>query len=126
MLLDTHALVWWLRDGPQMSASLREQLASDNQTVFVGPVSAFEITTKVRLGKFEEAVEIAGRFDELVDVERFERLSLTETHALLAGRLAGEHRDPFDRLLAAREICEDLILVTRDPAFTGFGVRTLS
>ena len=102
VLLDTHALLWWLMADPRLSDRAREAIDNPDITRFVSSVTAFEITTKVRIGKLEEAREAADRFEAILVQGAFTKLDLTPDHALLAGRMPGEHRDPFDRLLAAQ------------------------
>lgn len=125
LLLDTHALLWWLLDDPQLSPAAREAIGNESHTVFVSAASAWELATKHRLGKLGEAGEVVDRFDELVAADGFSHLPITHLHSLEAGSYAVEHRDPFDRMLAAQSKLEHLVLVTRDPAFELFGSRTL-
>lgn len=125
LLLDTHTLVWWLTNERKLSVSAVATMRRKDAAIVVSAVSAFEIATKVRLGKFEEAREIDARFLELVEAEEFSMLPITIHHALVAGHFAAAHGDPFDRLLAAQSLVENLTLVTRDPAFATFGVTTL-
>lgn len=122
MLLDTQALLWWLMADPRLSNRARQAIDNADITRLVSSVTAFEITTKVRIGKLEEAREIADRFESILIQGAFTKLDLTPDHALLAGRMAGEHRDPFDRLLAAQAKLENVPLVSSDRAFLAFGV----
>ncbi|WP_402461642.1 type II toxin-antitoxin system VapC family toxin [Isoptericola aurantiacus] len=124
-LLDTHAFVWLLGSPERLSESLRPELASTANRLLVSSVSAMEVATKVRLGKFPEAAGLVGAWDRRVDDLDAETLDLTTAHALNAGSMAWEHRDPFDRLLAAQAVVENVTLVTADPAFgTLPGLRT--
>jgi PIN domain nuclease of toxin-antitoxin system len=124
-LLDTHTLVWWLLDDVRLSHNARAAIADADNEVLASAVSAFEATTKHRLGKWPEAQPICADFIKLITNERFGLLSIEAHHALKAGRLAGEHKDPFDRLLAAQAIHEDLIIVSTDSAFDTFGIQRL-
>jgi len=125
LLLDTHALLWWLTDDPRLSPTARATIGDEANGILVSAASAWEIATKHRLGKLNEAAEAARRFDEFVAADGFEHLPVTHFHALKAGGYAVEHRDPFDRMLAAQSELEALPLVTCDPAFALFGTRTL-
>lgn len=125
LLLDTHAFLWWLIDDPKLSPAAREAIGNEGHAVFVSAASAWEIATKHRLGKLGEAGEVINRFDELVAADGFSHLPITHLHSLKAGGYAIEHRDPFDRMLAAQSELEGLVLVTRDPAFALFGSKTL-
>lgn len=125
LLLDTHALLWWWTDDPQLSDAARQVISDTANTVFVSAASAWELATKHRIGKLGEAGEAVARFDELVLADGFEHLPISHYHCLKAGTYVLEHRDPFDRMLAAQSELEGLILVTRDPAFRLFGTATL-
>jgi PIN domain nuclease of toxin-antitoxin system len=125
ILFDTHALVWFLQGDLRLSARAREAIEQTDAALYVSPVSAWEISNKVRLGKWEQAVVLAERFAERLDELAIEALPITLEHAHLAGSLPGAHRDPFDRMLAAQARIEDMPLVTADPAFRQFGTRVL-
>lgn len=124
-LLDTHTLVWWLINDIRLSSPARVTLADGDNEVYVGAVSAFEMATKHRLGKWPEAGPVCDNFNNLVVNERFTFLPVETSHALHAGRLIVDHKDPFDRLLAAQSILEGLVLLSADEAFDSFGVRRL-
>lgn len=125
LLLDTHAFLWWVTDDPRLSDRAREAISDDGNPVFVSAASAWEMATKHRLGKLGAAERAVERFDELVAADGFAHLAVNYLHALKAGRYVVEHRDPFDRMLAAQSELEGLRLVTCDPAFIAFTTRTL-
>jgi PIN domain nuclease of toxin-antitoxin system len=85
----------------------------------------WEMATKVRLGRWDEAAPIIASFDEVIQRYGFLPLSITIAHARLAGSLNATHRDPFDRVLAAQAQLEDIPLVTADPAFRMFGTQVI-
>ncbi|MBE1878721.1 type II toxin-antitoxin system VapC family toxin [Myceligenerans pegani] len=123
-LLDTHAFVWLLSAPERFDAELRAKLGSTQNQLLVSAVSAMEIATKVRLGKFDEARPLVDTWDRRVEDIDATPLDLTTAHALHAGSMPWQHRDSFDRLLAAQAIVENVVLVTADAAFTGLpGVR---
>jgi PIN domain nuclease of toxin-antitoxin system len=124
-LLDTHALVWWLLDDAHLSQPALLALSDVDNEVMVSAVSAFELTTKHRLGKWPEVGPISTDFVKHVMAERFTLLAVETSHALYAGQLIAEHKDPFDRLLAAQSKLEGLTLVSADRAFDDFGVERL-
>jgi PIN domain nuclease of toxin-antitoxin system len=124
-LLDTHALLWWFTDDPRLSPEARRVIEEDSNEVHVSAASAWEISTKERLGKLGGIPQASIRFAELVRADGFSLLPMTHLHALRAGAYQVEHRDPFDRMLAAQSELEGLILITRDPAFAAFEIRTL-
>lgn len=118
-LLDTHVIVWIAGSGgPAIRPEVRAALEADDSARVVSAVSAFEIATKVRLGKFESARPLQDRWDAVVRTALSARvLPLDDRAARRAGELTWEHRDPFDRMLAAQAITEGLTLVTADRVF---------
>lgn len=114
LLLDTHALYWWLMGDAKLSSAAVSSIAGTNTTVFVSAVTAFELAYKVRNGKWPEAAELSNRFIETVASEGFVPLAISMEDADLAGKLDTSHRDPFDRLLLAQAELEDLTFVTAD------------
>ncbi len=84
-----------------------------------------EITTKFRLGKLPEVAALVDRYETIIDQFEFLPLPITVAHAHLAGSLAIPHKDPFDRFLIAQALADDLILVSNEAVFDGFGVRRL-
>lgn len=124
-LLDTHALLWWWLDDEALSSAAGEAMRQRDEPIFVSPVSAVEIAIKVRNGKLPAMRDSLLQFDELVRRDAFAHLPVTYDHAREAGLMPGEHRDPFDRLIAAQGRIERLTVITRDPQFTAFGCRTL-
>ncbi|QDP95762.1 type II toxin-antitoxin system VapC family toxin [Microlunatus elymi] len=125
VLLDTHALLWWFTDDPRLSSAARSEIASIDNQVFVSAASAWEISTKQRLGKLDEVPEATERYPQLVALNGFTPLPVEQRHALTAGSFDVVHRDPFDRMLAAQSKLESLPLVTKDPAFQLFEIETL-
>lgn len=125
LLLDTHALLWWLFDDPKLSAAARGQIAEPGNVVHVSAASAMEIATKHRKGKLPEAGDVPRRLLDYIGKARFVPLPITVEHALAAGRLPGPHNDPFDRLLIAQAAADDLPVVTIDPVFREYGARVI-
>jgi PIN domain nuclease of toxin-antitoxin system len=125
VLLDTHALLWWLADDPLLSATARKIIGRPNNTLMVSAASAWEIGTKVRLGKLPGAEDLAADFAGILVIERFEQLAVSVEHGIRAGLLPGPHRDPFDRMLAAQGHAENLPLVSNDVIFDTLNVRRL-
>jgi PIN domain nuclease of toxin-antitoxin system len=123
LLLDTHALLWWLLGDERLPVSVRGRIDEQAETVFASAVSAMEIATKFRIGKLPEARRIAGRLAEIAPANGMTLLDITVAHGDLAGSLAIPHRDPFDRLLIAQAQIEDAWLVSNEEPFDHFGVR---
>jgi PIN domain nuclease of toxin-antitoxin system len=124
LLLDTHALLWWFTDDKRLSLKARKAIAEKANEIFVSAASAWEISTKQRLGRLDQVPEATLRFNELIVADGFAHLPVSYLHGLRAGGYEAAHRDPFDRMLAAQSELESLVLVTRDPAFERFGTNT--
>ena len=124
-LLDTHAFLWWLFDDPRLSANARDIIADADNSILVSSASGWEISTKHRLGRLPVASELARDITGWVERARFEELPIRLAHAQRAGSWAQSHRDPFDRMLAAQCALEEIPLVSRDPAFSAFGIRLI-
>lgn len=125
LLLDTHALLWWLLDDPQLSTPARAAIAEPDNRVWVSAASAWEIATKHRLGKLPEAADIAIHFPRYLRQARFLELPINIEQSIKAGALPGSHRDPFDRMLIAQHFLTRYPVITRDPVFAEYGVVTI-
>lgn len=125
LLLDTHTLLWWWKDDKRLSKRAAVAIADESNTVLVSAASAWEIATKLRIGKLPGAETAVGQFNEMIVADGFAHLAVTYQHALKAGGFATEHRDPFDRMLAAQSIIESAILVTDDAAMKLFQAKCL-
>lgn len=120
VLLDTHALLWWLA-GEQIEPAAAECISDPATLVAVSAASVWEAAIKAHLGK----LRMAGAMVDHVSAGGFEPLPISLAHAERAGSLPPHHRDPFDRMLVAQAQLEDLTLVTRDPAFRAYEVEIL-
>jgi PIN domain nuclease of toxin-antitoxin system len=125
LLLDTHTLIWWLAGDARLPQHVRDTIDQDRAQVFVSAASAWEIATKVRIGKLPGAAAIAGDIPRVILNEGFKPLSVTIEHGQRTGALPGPLRDPFDRMLIAQAILEDLRLVSIEHAFNAYGVLRL-
>lgn len=125
ILLDTHALLWWLLDDPRLTDAARRAISPADHRVLVSSASAWELTTKQRLGKLPEIGDIVETLPRHLRLERFEALPIGFEHALLAGQLPGPHRDPFDRMLIAQSRKENLHVVTCDAVFADYDVEVI-
>jgi PIN domain nuclease of toxin-antitoxin system len=122
-LLDTHALMWWLSDEPALTKAARAIIADTNNLIFVSAASAWEIATKVRLGKLPTAADLAADFAGHVEREGFQMLAISCDHAIRAGLLPGPHRDPFDRMLIAQAQGDNIPILSNEVVFDTYGVR---
>jgi PIN domain nuclease of toxin-antitoxin system len=125
LLLDTHALIWWLAGDEALSAAARNAIGDMGNHVAVSAASAMEVSTKFRLGKLPQAGYLARDFEAIIAAQGFTELPIQFRHAAAAGEMNIAHKDPFDRLLIAQAQAEDMILVSNEVLFDGFAVRRL-
>lgn len=122
LLLDTHALLWWATLNDSLSAKAEKAIGNEDNEVYVSAASAWEIATKVRIGKLEWPAT-AGSVKEYSLDQGFRALPISLEHAERAGALPIAHRDPFDRMLIAQAQIEDMWLVSNEQLFDPTGVR---
>ena len=125
VLLDTHTLLWALVSPRLLSQRARKTLSERSNTLLVSAASAWEIATKSRLGKLDEAEEIVAHYADHLRTLDAQEVPITSEHALAAGLFDAAHRDPFDRMIAAQAHFLGIPVVTKDPAFKDFPCRTL-
>jgi PIN domain nuclease of toxin-antitoxin system len=122
LLLDTHVLLWWLADDSSLGEEARAGISDPSSSIFVSAATVWEISIKQALSKLEAPYDLLRQ----IELNRFELLSMTVSHAYTAGALPPHHDDPFDRMLVAQAMMEGLILLTRDPRMSLYGVGTLA
>jgi PIN domain nuclease of toxin-antitoxin system len=125
VLLDTHTLLWAKISPEKLSRQAAEIMAQPLNVVFVSAASAWEIATKVRLGKLPGLERLERDFLEIMDQSGYTLLSIDVANALRAARFTAPHRDPFDRMIAAQALAMDIPVLSKDPRLDGFGVRRL-
>ena len=125
LLLDTHAFLWWLAGSERLSPVARRAIAVEANEKLVSAASAWEITTKHRLGKLPLPAEFVADIGAAIADEGFEELPITVNDAARAGSLPGLHRDPFDRMIIAQSLSRDLTLISTEQLFDQYGVRRL-
>jgi PIN domain nuclease of toxin-antitoxin system len=121
LLLDTHALLWWLDDDPALGDAARAAVADPGRQVYVSAATVWEVGIKARLGKLRAP---AGLLEVLAE-EGFVGLPMALEHAEAAARLPMHHRDPFDRMLVAQAHALSLVLVTHDRRLEAYGGQFL-
>jgi PIN domain nuclease of toxin-antitoxin system len=121
VLLDTHAFLWWCEDSRELSKKARKAISEDE--CLLSMVSLWEIAIKQSLGKLKLPSSFARYIPEQISLNGFSRLDIGFSHVARCAELPWLHRDPFDRLLIAQALEEDLRVVSRDPVFEQFGVR---
>ena len=100
-------------------------IANGGNELLVSAASAWEIATKIRLGKLATGLELVSDFGHYLSQLGCEELPISVDHAIRAGRLSGEHRDPFDRMLIAQAQAENLPIVSNDRVFDLYGVERI-
>ena len=125
LLLDTHALIWWMTNSPALPNPIRRLMVDKKNTIVVSAASAWEMATKVRLGRLPAASDITRNFQEYMAQSGFESLPVSADHGIRAGMLPGPQRDPFDRMLIAQAQAEGLTIVSNEVTFDGYGVRRI-
>jgi PIN domain nuclease of toxin-antitoxin system len=121
LLLDTHIFLWWLSDDSRLGPNERIAISDGGNEIFVSAMSFAEIAIKRSLGKLEAPSELFATLAH----EGFEELPLLARHAVALESLPWHHRDPFDRMLVAQAITENLTLVTHDDRIVEYGVAVL-
>ena len=119
VLLDTHVLIWW-DEGRRIAAAARQAI-EEADAVYVSAASAWEVAIKTALGRLRPTRTV----EEAASDSGFLELPVTFRHAERVTGLPPHHRDPFDRLLVAQMLVEELTLVTRDPVFVRYGVALI-
>lgn len=125
LLLDTHALVWWVAGDTALTAAARGAIGDPGNEILISAASAWEIATKHRIGKMSNAGPLATDFPRTIADEGFTGLPISVRDGEAAGRLPGPHRDPFDRMLIAQALAESLTLISNERLFDSYGVTRL-
>ena len=124
-LLDTHAFLWWIADSGRLSGAAHGAIADESNDILVSAASAWEIATKHRLGKLPGGEAVATDIAGHIVGQGFLEMAIGVADAERAGRLPGPHRDPFDRMLIAQALAQDLTVVSVDAVFDRYGVNRL-
>jgi PIN domain nuclease of toxin-antitoxin system len=123
VLLDTCTLIWATLSPSSLSREARETIADEGNTILVSAVSAWEIAVKVRLGKVPGAEKLERGYLDVVEDAGYTLLAIDTESALRAGRLVADHKDPFDRMIAAQALGLDIPVLSPDSLLDQFGVR---
>jgi len=125
VLLDTCTLIWATLSPASLSREARQTIADEGNVILASAASAWEIATKVRLGKLPGAERLERDYLDVMEDAGYTLLDLDTESALRAGRLVAEHRDPFDRMIAAQALGRDIPILSPDPQLDQFGVRRI-
>jgi PIN domain nuclease of toxin-antitoxin system len=125
LLLDTHALLWWLLGDNALSGAAQEAVANEANHTFVSAASAWEIAIKYKQGRLPTAARLIADLDGIIARQGFAEMPITIRHAESAGGLPLFHKDPFDRMLIAQAVAGNLMLVSNEAIFDTYGVLRL-
>ena len=125
VLLDTHTLLWAALSPSSLSPSVAEIIAEDSNVILVSAASAWEIATKVRLGRLPGAEKLEKEFLDVMEDAGYTLTPISAAVALRAGRFVAEHRDPFDRVLAAQAVADDIPILSSDEKLDSFGIQRI-
>ena len=125
LLLDTHALFWWFSEMENLPSAAADAIGDSEAEIHVSSVSAYEISFKNGRGKLNVPPRLLHDFSDVIAAQGFRQLALTVQHALDAGMLDFAHRDPFDRMLIAQALAENLELVSNERLFDQTGVKRI-
>lgn len=120
-LLDTHVLLWWLADSPDLPKKLYQIISAPQHQIFVSSASTWEIVLKKSLGK----LSAPDNLEEMLMVNRFISLPIQVRHTVLLGALPAHHKDPFDRILVAQAMAEQLTLLSVDPLIYAYDIHCI-
>ena len=125
VLLDTNALLWFVANDPRLTAAASQTLGDPGKQRVVSSVSLWEITIKLSLNKLQLALSLEDFINQHLWPTRVELLQIEKAHLLTLATLPHHHRDPFDRLLIAQALEENLPLVSSDQALDTYGIQRI-
>lgn len=125
LLLDTHALFWYIDGDPQLSATARTLIEDASNEVLISPASYWEIAIKISVGKWQLNRTYEDFLDLALVTYGFRILPILRTHTAAVIGLPFHHRDPFDRLLIAQAIVEDIPIISADSTLDAYPIRRL-
>ena len=125
LLLDTHIFIWWADQPEKLSNAVLSALEDEANELLLSVASVWEMQIKIQLGKLKLRLPLKALVKNQQETNNLTVLPVTLTHVLAVGDLPFHHKDPFDRLLIAQSIQEDLTLVTADSQFSAYSVKLL-
>ncbi|MBC7104238.1 MAG: type II toxin-antitoxin system VapC family toxin [Parvibaculum sp.] len=125
LLLDTHTFIWWMTNDRALPASARRMIGDEDNEIFLSAATAWEMAIKHKIGKLPIVAGFIADVPGAMEAEGFVELPVSVVHGQMAGALDGHHKDPFDRMLIAQALCEDLTLVSNETRFDAYGITRL-
>ena len=124
LLLDTHTFLWFVDDNPRLSSNAKALLESDND-LLLSTASLWEIAIKLSIGKLSLLQSFAPFVRQQLSINAIDILQIDTAHLDIVSTLPFHHRDPFDRLLVAQAMIEQLPIISADIAFDGYSIKRL-
>ena len=124
-LLDTHAFLWWIGDDPSLSKKARSIISDEKNEIYLSAVSVWEIAIKSRAGRLEFREELDSFVEQHIRENAFLPLPITLSHSAKVRLLSNSHRDPFDQMLAAQSLVEEMPLISIDKKINSFGAKVV-
>lgn len=125
LLLDTHTFLWFVEDSPKLSVDMRVLLEDDTNDLFLSVGSLWEMGIKVSTGKLAFDAPFEVLLPQLLSLNRMILLDIAVSHILVISSLRFHHKDPFDRLLVAQSLIEQIPIVSIDPTLDAYGITRL-
>jgi PIN domain nuclease of toxin-antitoxin system len=126
LLLDTHCWLWWLSEPQKLTSSMLEAISNSENELFLSVASIWEIAIKVGIGKLTIPQSLSRLVTEQLPEDNLKILDIQAIHALKIEELPIHHQDPFDRILIAQALSENLTVITKDRKFTAYPVKLLA
>ena len=115
-ILDSHILIWWLADAPELTIESKLIIENADNEIYISAASVWEISIKQKMGK----LYVSDNLLQIIADSGFNLLSMTAKHAEYAAKLPMHHRDPFDRMLIAQASIEEVCLISHDSIFKNY------
>jgi PIN domain nuclease of toxin-antitoxin system len=125
LLLDTHSFLWFVLDDRKLSAAAKAAIEDPANDIEISPASYWEIAIKIALGNYTLPQPYQQFMEQQLATNQFRILPIEIRHTALLTTLPHHHKDPFDRLLVAQALCEDISIVSSDPRLDAYGVKRL-
>ena len=125
VLLDTHAFLWWITDDPRISSRARDVVQDAENELYLSAASGWEIAIKTQLGRLRLPGESDVYLARQMSVNAIQPLAITMRHSLFVYGLPDIHKDPFDRMIVAQSILEEMPLLTKDGNIPKYGIQVI-
>jgi PIN domain nuclease of toxin-antitoxin system len=125
LLLDTHTFIWFIGKNPKISLEARNQIVNNPDELYFSVASLWEMAIKVSLGKLTLHEPYEKLFPHQLNSNGIQQLEVNVNHTTLVSKLPFHHNDPFDRMIIAQAITENMAIISADPAFDAYGVTRL-